>query len=516
MPDLNLGKYILFIPFMLFLSGCSKQEIIPDAHHDFYPQGKELEDPFAIHNILKAYHNLQAADSSVPDCEIRANNVYVRFLPGDAHDIETLRSDTTIDLYDYPLNYDYGDVGAITDSFPPDKQKKSFYCVVPVGQELPAVPYEIIYEVFIPPSGESTVKSSSGEMPDFYEKLVNESARLTGNLAGDDTAAHMSLRSSQDRWSPKGRIRVWDDLLNMYIPLNHVNVHARWFTHIEKALTDEEGYFQMKSFRYKVNYSIKWENSLFTIRDGLIFQAWYNGPRKKGDWMLDISGGKSKMFATIHRAAYRQFYGDNLGLARPVLPWGGRTKICYLDGDGTGQFNGDYSAGGILPDIQIWGNNATKQTNFIFSTVSHELGHQLHSLYIGNLRYMKVSKIIRESWAEAVEWVMTNDEYHKLGNKYGVTDAIKYDHQYSKHTGWPYVSDRSYSPAFIDLVDDFNQGEAFGYQHPNDLISHYTISFINFNILLNTTDISTLGEEVRKHKIEGVDDFKIRELYLLY
>jgi hypothetical protein len=129
---------------------------------------------------------------------------------------------------------------------------------------------------------------------------------------------------------------------------------------------------------------------------------------------------------------------------------------------------------------------------------------------------MKVSRIIRESWAEAVEWAITNDEYHILGKKYGVFAAIRYDHQNDKHNGWPLVSDREYSPAFIDLADSINQGSLFGPDHPNDLISQYSVSCMNYNLLGSTTDISSLKQEVTVHKLDGVDDYKISQLFLLY
>lgn len=508
----------MLFSILALISGCSKPEEFSGTHVFTTSRNsdvhlRERDDPFAIHNIIKAYENLRAGDPSVPVLHIAPNNLYLRFLPENESEFELLRNDTTLTLYDYPLNADIseGEFSGVSaqNSLPYQ------YCVVPEGKQLPPVKYELIYEVFIPPYRDYEAKSMPGEMTDFYEKLVSESARITGNLSVDDSV-YITTRSSSGRWKPKGRIRVWDDVLGMYIPLNHVNVHARWFTRVETALTDSDGYFSMKSFSHKVNYSIKWENSLFDIRDGLLMQAWYNGPKKKGDWMLDIRNGKSKMFATIHRAAYRQFYGNNLGLFRPRLCSGKRTKISYMDGKGTGQFNGSLITGGLIPQIQIWGDNATTETNIIFASVSHELGHQLHSEYIGNLKYMKVSRIIRESWAEAVEWAITNDEYHTLGKKYGVFAAIRYDHQNDKHNGWPLVSDKEYSPAFIDLADSINQGSLFGPDHPNDLISQYSVSYMNYNLLGSTTDISSLKQEVTVHKLDGVDDYKISQLFLLY
>lgn len=517
---MNLINFRL-LPLLVILLfwGCSEpmdfQEDSP-IQSQYTPGENDIrnEDPFAISNILQAYKNLQAADSSMPALDINPNQVYIRFLPQNEAENDLLSSDTTLVLYDYPLDCEVKDEpNSMIDS---GNETGWQYCVVPLEKELPQVYHEVIYQVFIPPDDNITAKSSSAGMNKFYDELLNESARITGNMPENDTSAFASAKSARTRWNPKGRIRVWDDLLKMYVPLNHVNVHARWFTHVETGLTDEEGYFQLKSFTREVNYSIKWENSFFTIRNGLFSQAWYNGPKMRGDWMPDISDGKSKMYATIHRAAYKLFYGDNLGLVRPVLKTGGRTKICYMDGNGTGQFLGDFSAGGILPDIQVWGNSNQRQTNIVFGTVAHELGHQIHSQFVGNIKFLRSSKMIRESWAEVVEWAETNDEYHKLGIKYNVNVAATYDHQYNKHVGWPFVYDKAYSPIFIDLVDLVNQREANGPDHPNDLISQYSIAFINQNLLMNSADINSLRSEVSKHKVDGVDEFKINELFYLY
>lgn len=473
----------------------------------------EPEDPYAIHNILKAYSRLKASGSEVPAIEIKPNHVYLRFLPENDTELELLQSDTTLVLYNYPLDSEIIDTDPVSISGSPYTWQ---YCVVPAGMILPPVHHEIIYEVFIPPDTDFSARSSSVDLTGFYDALIDESIRLTGNLAGEDTSFYMTTRSSRGKWTPKGTIRVWDDLLGQYIPLQHVNVHARWFTRIETALTDEKGYFQTKSFRHKVHYSIKWENSLFSIRNGLFLQAWFNGPNQKGDWNLDIKGGKSEMYATIHRAAYKSFYGDNLGLCRPSLRFGGRTRICYLEDNGTGVFLGDWSAGGVLPDIKIWGNEGKRPTQNIFATVTHELGHQSHSQFVGNLKYIRSEKIIRESWAEAVEWALTNDEYNRLGKKYGNFKAAYYNHQTEKHNNWPFVNDISYSPIFIDLVDIINQRLANGPAHPNDLISEYSLSYINRYLLVNSVDIASLKAEVSKHRLEGVGDFQIDELFRLY
>ena len=479
--------------------------------------GQELEDPYAIHNIYNAYSNLISCglESSVSD--IKPNHVYIRFLPENDEELDLLKKDSSLILYDYPLNYEIIRDGSSYND--PSNPEFSFqYSVVPIDKILPDIQHEVIYEVFIPPDDDSTAKGLNGEMIQFYEALEKESYRITGNLTSDEKSCDDVKGILSAKWTPKGTIRVWDDLLNRFIPIPFVNVHARWFTHIKTGMTDENGYFQTGNFRYSVNYAIKWETSHYTIRDGMFLQAWYNGPRKKGDWNLDIKGGRSVMYATIHRAAYKNFYGDNLGITRPILKDGSKTKICYRDFDGKAEFWGDWSASGILPDIQIWGksNDACKTTNKVFGNTAHELGHQSHSQYVGNIKYWNISKIIRESWADAVEWAISNDEYHQLGRKYGISSAIYYNHNFNNHNKWPFVDDKNYSPIFIDLVDKINQRISYGPEYPNDLISSYNLQFINYYILENSSGLSSLQDEIKKHKLALVNNFQIEELFTLY
>jgi len=513
---------------LLIMSSCSKedlnisndekQELQANQQSDgFIVLGKKLEDPYALKNMKKAYSNLKSTKSGTPDVDIQPTHLYLRFLPKNEQEWSILKSDTSFVLYDYPLNYEIVNMGTYYhDPSLPDSAITYQYCVVPIGYEIPNVQNELLYEVYIP-SIEDTTTSKGSSINQFLADLEYESVRITGNLTQNNFKNAKGLLPS--KWTPKGTITVWDDLLSRYIPLVQASVHARWFTHIETDLTDNNGYFQTSQFRYEVNYAIKWERSYYDIRNGNFLQAWFNGPKQKGDWNLNIRGGESVMYATMHRAAYKHFYGDNLGIRRPILMDGSKTKICYIDEYGTGVFWGDWSAGGILPDIKIWGKNSSgnyKPTNQIFGTTAHELGHQSHSQYMGNIQFWQTSKIIYESWADAVEWALSNDEYHKLGNKYFVATAINYNHIYNNHNSWPFVNDKAYSPIFIDLIDNRNQRVLFGSDYPNDLITGYTLSYINYNILRNSYGLSSLHEAIKNNKITGVTDSDVDELFALY
>jgi len=525
----------LIIASVLVFSGCSKQnefgekespKVIktdkildipePTQNEGSVVLGRRMEDPYAIQNMQKAYASLKAAKAATPVFDIKPTHTYMRFLPKNEIELDLLKSDTTLVLYDFPLNYEIKNLGTYYhDPSLPESAITYQYCVVPVGHQIPNVQNELLYQVFIP----------NQELENqFLIDLEYESVRLTGNLP-------QGFENTKGRWTPKGTIRAWDNILSRYIPIEQVSVHARIMTHIESDLTDANGYFQTSRFRFAVNYSIKWERSLYEIRDGMFFQAWYNkSGQSRSDWNLDIgTGGKSIMFATMHRAAYKQCYADNLGIHRPSAS--SKAKLCYVDQPGTGVCWGDWG-GGILPDIRVWGKD-TDPSNYgnyklvdeIFATTTHELGHLSHWNRIGKIQYAQTSPKVYEAWAEAVEWALTNDEYHKLGVRFNNTNAINYNCPHTNQLWWPLYCDKTYSPIFIDLMDNVNQRTNIyangvlvwdGSTHPNDMISGYTLSYLQNNILIYSYGISSLRDAVKNHKIAGVTDAQIDELFALY
>jgi hypothetical protein len=481
--------------------------------------------------MQKANYNLKSAGTDVPEEDIEPNKVYLRFLPKNEDEWQILKTDSNIVLYDFPLDYDIEVYGTYYhDPEIPDSSITWQYTVIPVDYQIPNVEHEILYEVYIPPmdfiSEDSGLKSSK---TNYYEDLLIESFKITGNYK-EEEATLKSTNGLIKRWHPSGTIQVYDHVVNRFIPLQGAEVHARWSTHIETRITDTTGYFRMGGFIYDVNYAIKWERGYYDIRNGGLLQAWYNRSGRHDDvWNLNIgTGGESIMYATIHRAAHKHFYGDNLGIRRPILIDGSKTKIIYEDGVGTGVFWGDWSSSGIFPDIKIWGKNTSgnyKPTNQIFGTTAHELGHQSHSQYLGNIKFWQTSKVIYESWAQAVEWALTNDEYHILGNKYDNTTAQNYNHERGMQTWMKSHSDWEYSPIFVDIIDNFNQrnsGWNSGTWHsgstnyPNDRITGYSLSYINNNILHDSYGLSSLRDAVKSHKLTAVTDADVDDLFALY
>jgi len=232
---------------LLIMSSCKKEDLNvsntdnqekPNAQQSegFIVLGKELEDPYALKNMKKAYSNLKSTKSGTPDVDIQPTHIYLRFLPKNEQEWSILKSDTSFVLYDYPLNYEIVNMGTYYhDPSLPDTVITYQYCVVPIGYEIPNVQNELLYEVYIP-SIEDTTTLKGSSIDQFLAELEYESVRMTGNLTESNFKNTKGLLPS--KWTPKGTIRYFDNSLGRSEPIVQASVHARWFTHIETDLTD--------------------------------------------------------------------------------------------------------------------------------------------------------------------------------------------------------------------------------------------------------------------------------------
>ncbi len=391
-----------------------------------------------------------------------------------------LKSDTTIVWYDYPLDYEIINLGTTYhDPSLPENAITWQYCVVPVGYNMPDIQHELLYEVYIPEKDENTGLKSSATTKQFLLALEHESVKLTGNLSENENGFKSTTGLLPAEWTPKGTIKVWDDVIGSttsytqvfdhweyydcdegdpiqaaqagqrvilppedqcqravyryesttvtgsYIPLIQATVHARWFTHIESDLTDNNGYFETSKFNYEVNYAIKWQRADFEIREGLIGQAWYNGPKKKGDWNLNIPGGNSmsRMYATIHRAAYDYFYNNPFGIQTPPNLAIGAFDWENVDPQGDSAPWLNWIG---LVNIRIF--KPSRLSRDLYATTIHELAHASHWKLIGGYPYAtSLATIVAESWARGVQWEFTRIIYPNYSS------VITYN--FGKYTG---------------------------------------------------------------------------------
>ena len=321
-----LGSIVLF--------GCKKNEVetaiggkmhksleVPQSDDEII-LGDSINDPYRIDNMCAAYDLLVNEGVTPPISSIEPNYRYVKVLPDNEEGLDNLEADTNLLLFDFPLHYEIIVNGVYYhDPTVTDSALNWFYAVVPCNYVFPTGnTVEDIYEVFIPE-----------ENTDFYNQLETKSYLLTGNLTDDEGQSENSVTPQQGntRFIPSATIQMYDDVVGDYIPVQGAKVTARYCTKTASGITDAYGFCTInKSFKYSVNYAIKWERAYWDIREGFWGQAYTNGPKQKSSWNLNISNGKALSYAVIHSAAMKHYYGNNLGLRRPILPIG-KTKICY-------------------------------------------------------------------------------------------------------------------------------------------------------------------------------------------
>ena len=455
--------------------------------------GERLANPYSLSNMRNAYDSISAelVDAGIERDDITTTHFYVRFKPENEEALRSIKANyADFEIYEYPLDYELSGRVSYHDPAIPDSLPTYQYAsidslswvTIPVPQN---VEFEILERLFIPDediddSNISVLSCGTTSYNDAVEALVNRSLLLTGNLDEEEDAPENGTMVSNSTWYPSGRITAYDDILNAQVPLEGVKVRVRrWFT-TRTAMTDANGYFAInKGFKNKVNYLIVWEGSKWDIRDGLFGQAYYNGPKKQGEWNLEITddGKKSIRYAAIHRAVYRMKKGNTYGISRINDSF--TTKIAYIH-NSFDNISGMYwlDAGcDVLPDILIFGKNkddSLRTVHQIISTTFHELGHASHFTNAPHT-YAAVDMPYIESWASFVGYYLSLKEYQDLGRPDGpflyesvmeanhtIIEFCKPDKIINRQLSMV-QSGSKYTPLFIDLYDNDNQWRLYNY-----------------------------------------------------
>ena len=371
--------------------------------------GEQLENPYSVENMRRAWESIKTKNANDAingeQITITTTHLYLRFKPKTEEELAILTRDPTLILYTYPLDHEITEPGDFyRDPEIPLDQPTYQYTAVPVDKALPKeVEYEVLAELFIPDedSDDAKEKVASDEL---VELLVEEALLITGNIEKEKVVMR------RRKWRPAGRIRVWDDHLQGYVGLEGVEVRARrWFT-THKGIADAQGNYSCDGrFRRDANYKIKWERHQYSIRKGALGQAKLDGPKKRGDWNVDIKDGRQEYYATIFRASHHYYYKDIKGLRRPPQNtfWRPQMKIGarYEENGNIGGDHGQWRRVlGILNWINIW--DPDRLTQQIYATTIHELAHASH-WGMGARDFNDTSIKVKESWARGVQWDLT-------------------------------------------------------------------------------------------------------------
>lgn len=423
-------KTLLLLALLSLIASCNNDEpnLTENTHSSSekgvpIKLGKKLENPYSIENMQKALGNLKsskvsAKSSSDNDIKITTTHLYLRFKPKNQEELNILKVDSTLVLYDYPLDYEITEIGDFyKDPEVTGDQPTYQYCAVAVDKKIPeGLEHELLAKLFIPDeySDQSTdsKRSSKSYSTDMVDALVDEALRITNNLKEANIQGKSSLTARSSKWRPSGTIKVWDDVLNDYVGVEGVQVRARrWFT-THRGFADVNGFYSCDGeFRQDANYSIDWERHDFALQDGWLNGATYNGPKKDGNWDLNLKDDTQEYYATIFRAAHHYYYKDIKDLRRPPQNsfWKTQMKIKAYN-ESNNEINASHKEERRFLGAQLKIYNPQRQTDEIYGTVIHELAHASH-WDMSRSDFDNSESIVKESWARGVQWELTRMVY---------------------------------------------------------------------------------------------------------
>jgi hypothetical protein len=389
--------------------------------------GKQLENPYSVENMRKAWNNVKASNSNLrtEEIEITTTHLYVKFKPKDELELAILKRDTSLILFEYPLDHEIIYYGSFyRDPEVPIGTPTYRYASVKVDQQFPKeVNHEILSELFIPDEEKDDASKESRRIStDIVDRLVDEALKITNNF--DKELPNSGARIMAASWRPKGTIRVWDDVIGNWRGVEGVEVKAtRWFT-THKGITNINGFYSCNgTFERQADYRLDWERYDFGIREGWLDGANILRHDLKGDWNLDINDGAKTFHARIFMAAYHYYYKEIQGLRRP--PDNGILKT-QMHIRAYNEANTDVSGNhleerrflGLGSQIKIF--NPQVLMSSVYATTIHELAHASHwNMWRQGEDFDNSEKIVKESWASGVEWVLTRMVYPGYANVYG-------------------------------------------------------------------------------------------------
>ena len=393
--------------------------------------GKKLENPYSVDNMRRAYSSLPTQTrSEAGDLEINPTHLYVKFTPSTSEELDLLKSDTTLILFPYPLDYEI--ISGKEDNIFIDLSFENghpvpHYASVEIDKQLPDnIAYEILEKLFIPDDYSDDavqVITRSGDVlrEAFIESLVDKAMEITGNLNEDNQHSDVTRASA---WRPAGKITYYDEYKGAILGVEGIKVKAnRWFTTHTGFVNAAGNYSCDGTFKRPADYSFDFEREDFWIKDMKLSKNnvtgnWnYHMVRGVGEIAVPGLGGKTPSpytYSVLFRAAYDYSYKNVYGLVRPPESQVFRAKIKIkpvnkTDNSVNGVFNTGWFSGLTAKDIEIYNHTDTIQN--LYATTIHELTHSAHWRMNRELFIHYTQLIVKESWARGVELYLTRLVY---------------------------------------------------------------------------------------------------------
>lgn len=373
-----------------------------EVSHEMIVLGNKLKDPYSVKNMEAALASLYPTKAG--RVELKATDVYLRFLPSDASEYQTL-VDLGLNLFDHPLDYQVlRDGDYYHDPSVEDDKITWQYAVVRSDFKLPKnIRHEILEQCYIAENDAAT-RSANADID--WELVEEEAYRLTGN-------ATMILPESKAEAivaAPSGRITIVDDMYNDGEPIGvaGVKVSCNSFVKFASAYTDQDGYYQMdRTFSTTLRYRLVFQNEKgfgIGLNKVLVPASSSTLGRESAEGVSIVIDRNSdrKLFcrSVVNNAAHDYFEKcSSEAYKLPLPPANTRLWLFqFLESSSTmmlqqgvliddtrlGEFMGDYKSTVkmFLPDITL-GLKDSDDYCVIYASTIHELAHASHFSQVG-------------------------------------------------------------------------------------------------------------------------------------
>lgn len=464
-------SWMLCLGLVIFLHACKDEELDnPNQPLSIKSGvGRLKANPFSFESMSDALDeikdtNLSSVANSLNLQLSGPTSLYVRFTPQTEDQYQALESEFGVEIFSEPLDADFLDE-SYTEPPLPHVDASHYYTTVDIGYQFTnGVPYEILYEAYLPLEDEALVNQflqdreqnnlfEDDDYTDYPCELLTfandlESTSLInngfpqyvddyscnpgpGNTGGNEGGSGNTGTTNSYPSTRYGRITVDDDYLGT-IPLEGVKVTTSRFLSTKVAYTDVNGYYRKHSNHIdkKCRYWIKFERYDFLIRRKGWRMAKIKGPKQKSLWNHHIAiDTEHNYWATVFRAAYHYYHKNVMGLRRPpqnsFFKRQLKIKVYWGDDEGSTHRNTRYIFG-IASDIKH--KRSKRDTRGVYANAIHEIAHAAHwSMDKSSYRnmndcsdtalglYCSGDQEVVETWARGVEWALTNMVYEPVG-----------------------------------------------------------------------------------------------------
>lgn len=496
--------------------------------------GKELENPYSVENMEKAYANLTSSGRLSGIINITTTHHYVRFLPADTADIALLDSDTTLELWDHPLLFEIEQVGNwYHDPSIPEHLPTWQYTVVEKDYDFPSLRYEVLADLFM--VEDDSTESTGGRIGStIWDDLEDEAYRITNNLEEEEENSEGRI-AKRRKWMPSGRITVEERTGGRDqgdVPLRYCKVRARRLLKFGSANTSTiDGRFTItKRFKRSVNYSLEFETAGHKVTNSIGFSVNHNGPKREGAWNMNIAFNSQTSWtcATILNAIYHfRTQASRHRLKLPGVLATVKVRPKYKEGRSNAlRVVRHYPllvTMLIRNDVVMYtefDNGVRLETDDFYALTMHELAHVSHYLK-SPANIALTDGITRESWANAVGYYFTLPYYPNIvTTRYvgtNITAAFEGENDLSRTDIIDGGDDSwQYTPFFIDLRDNTNQRTIHGgnTEWANDNVSGYTLEQMQ-EALDKRTRLDGVCEHLRNNYSNGTEG-NLNELVRFY